>query len=141
MPVRYPVLPALLFVVCAAVARAQEAPPASQGGATEAAMPGPATPEANAIVGASALGDCFRRAPAYPPAALRAEMSGRSLVSFIIGADGRPGSPRLHSSSGYALLDEAALRHLEGCLASFSFDESDVLPSALFILPLSWRIE
>ena len=141
MPVRYAVLPALLFAACAAVARAQEAPPASQGAAVEAGMPGPATPEANALVGASALGECFRRAPAYPPAALRAEMSGRSLVSFIIGPDGRPGSPRLHRSSGYALLDEAALRHLEGCLASFSFNESEVLPSALFILPLSWRIE
>lgn len=141
MSVRYCVLPALMLAASANSALAQERAPAPQVVAPEAAMPAPATPEANAIVGASALGACFRRAPVYPDEALRAEMSGRSLVSFIIGVDGRPGSPDLHRSSGYRILDEAALRHLERCLNSFNQAEGEALPSGLFILPLSWRIE
>jgi TonB family protein len=132
---------ALAIVASAGAASAQEGTDVPQAARIEAATPGPATSEANVIVGASSLGTCFRRAPVYPPDALRAEMSGRSLVSFVIRADGRPDSPKLHRSSGYSLLDEAALRHLEGCLTSFVYDESEVLPSGLFILPLSWRIE
>jgi TonB family protein len=141
MRIQAAVAAALTLFACAGGASAQEGTDALQAGPAQTSTPGPATPEANAIVGASSLGACFKRAPAYPQAALRAEMSGRSLVSFVIGADGRPDSPKLHRSSGYSLLDEAALRHLEGCLASFVYNESEVLPSGLFILPLSWRIE
>lgn len=48
--------------------------------------------------------------PAYPPAAIRGNQTGTVLLSIQVLADGRVGEVRVEQSSGYPLLDRAAVR-------------------------------
>jgi periplasmic protein TonB len=48
--------------------------------------------------------------PLYPPSAIRAEHEGTVLLSLEVLESGRVGEIRLFQSSGYAKLDESALR-------------------------------
>jgi periplasmic protein TonB len=48
--------------------------------------------------------------PLYPPSAIRAEHEGTVLLSLEVLENGRVGEIRLLQSSGYAKLDESALR-------------------------------
>jgi protein TonB len=50
------------------------------------------------------------REPLYPPSAIRAEHEGTVLLSLEVLENGRVGQIRLLQSSGYAKLDESALR-------------------------------
>jgi len=59
------------------------------------------------------FGSCDK--PMYPRAALRREQTGRVTVAFLIGADGRVQRFRKIKSSGYPLLDNAALFSLAVC--------------------------
>lgn len=52
----------------------------------------------------------YQPLPPYPPQARRANQEGVPLVKIEVGADGRPGAVSLARSSGFPLLDEAALR-------------------------------
>ncbi|NLO92615.1 MAG: energy transducer TonB [Elusimicrobia bacterium] len=51
----------------------------------------------------------IERAKLYPQAARRGGLQGAARVSFTIGADGRTYGLDIENSSGYALLDKAAL--------------------------------
>ncbi|MCF7749491.1 energy transducer TonB [Bacillus subtilis subsp. subtilis] len=48
-------------------------------------------------------------APRYPPAAADEGLQGRSMVVMIIDKDGRVVAAILRESSGYAVLDDAAI--------------------------------
>lgn len=48
--------------------------------------------------------------PSYPPAARRLGLRGRVVLKVEVLADGRAGQVLLHTSSGYGILDNAALQ-------------------------------
>lgn len=48
--------------------------------------------------------------PEYPPQARRERQEGVSIVKVRVGPDGRPAEVTLAHSSGFPLLDEAAVR-------------------------------
>ncbi len=48
--------------------------------------------------------------PAYPPASRRAGEAGSVVVGVLVGTDGRVTDAEISRSSGYARLDEAAIR-------------------------------
>ncbi len=73
-------------------------------------------------------------APAHAPEALRYAMSGTATLRFDVGPDGQARNGRIVQSSGYALLDEASLRHLASC----RFGAANAGPDAT--LALSWTL-
>lgn len=93
------------------------------------------------VVGASVLGQCVRRAPAYPVQALREELQGRSVVEFTVSASGAPEAPAVRQSSGHRLLDQAALEHLVRCIDAHAQAPGGPLPPGRFALPVLWRLE
>jgi TonB family protein len=121
-------------------ASAQETGPAPSPPASQASAPAGA-PAAVHVVAASALGACFRRQPAYPRAALREEQEGQTLVAFTVTAAGDIEQPALVRSSGYPLLDQAALAHLNKCIAAFVPQRDAPLPPGRYALPMVWRLE
>lgn len=52
--------------------------------------------------------------PAYPMAARRRKMQGLVLLSVLVGTDGRPHGVVVKHSSGFEILDEAALQAVRG---------------------------
>ena len=48
--------------------------------------------------------------PEFPAEAREQGWQGRAYVNIVVGADGRVADARIRSSSGYAVLDEAALQ-------------------------------
>ena len=55
------------------------------------------------------------QAKRYPPRARRRQQEGSVRVSFAVEIDGRVTDARLEHTSGFSLLDKAALRLLEYC--------------------------
>ena len=53
--------------------------------------------------------------PRYPRAGRENELEGTTVLNFQINADGRATNARLGKSSGWAVLDEAALEALSVC--------------------------
>jgi protein TonB len=53
--------------------------------------------------------------PEYPAAAERDELEGTSVVSFLVGTDGRVKQSRVDKSSGYKVLDNAAIAAFSRC--------------------------
>lgn len=53
--------------------------------------------------------------PRYPRAGLRDELEGTTVVRFDITGQGKPVNARVARSSGWAVLDEAALEALSMC--------------------------
>jgi len=47
--------------------------------------------------------------PSYPPRCLRLGIEGRAIVRVLVGEDGKPQEVTLHTSTGDAQLDEAAM--------------------------------
>jgi TonB family protein len=126
----------MALMALAAAPRAQPVPP----GASSAPAPAARGDDAR-IVGASALGLCVRRAPAYPPQALREELQGRSVVAFSVSASGVPEAPAVLQSSGHRLLDQAALQHLARCIEAHAHAPGGPLPPGRFSVPVLWRLE
>jgi len=132
-------LAAFLFIASQASAQAQTASPSAQPPISAASA---AERQANGRqVIESQLGMCVSRPPAYPQEALRSELTGRSLVVFTVTAEGNLENPGLLRSSGHAVLDEAALSHLNRCIAASTAAEQPKLPQGRYALPLLWRIE
>ena len=78
--------------------------------ATQRAAPVPATKKANVpqpVV-------IRNTPPIYPETARRAGWEGRAIVRVEVSADGAPISVALEKSSGYGVLDQAALRAVKG---------------------------
>src|SRR6185312_1103739 len=53
--------------------------------------------------------------PEYPASAERDELEGTSLVAFLIGTDGRVKQSKVEKSSGYRVLDNAAIAAFSRC--------------------------
>ncbi|MBP6902874.1 MAG: TonB family protein [Burkholderiaceae bacterium] len=131
--------------LCGLLATAVQMPCVAQAvpepAASAASAPRPSARLIAQRVAASPLGQCFRRLPAYPAQALRSEQEGETLVAFTIDAAGRAAAPALLRSSGHKILDEAALAHLEKCLAQHGEASTEALPAGRYALPMLWRLE
>src|SRR5690606_18950829 len=87
----------------------QAAPPPVAPPATPAGTPGAApSPAATTSATESAPRVLDAPAPEYPPAALRAGISGEVVIRIDVGADGRPASLEIVRSSRNRDLDRAA---------------------------------
>lgn len=51
--------------------------------------------------------------PVYPPEAHRRLIEGQVVLWIRVSEEGRVVEAKIHESSGYAILDEATLRHAE----------------------------
>ncbi|MFC5498596.1 energy transducer TonB [Caenimonas terrae] len=130
---------ALLLLALAGHAAAQE--PASPAIPAASQAPAPAGASGARRVASSPLGACFGRQPAYPARALRNDEQGASLVGFTVSPTGHIEDPGLLRSSGHGLLDQAALAHLNKCIASVTTQPDAALPPGRYALPMVWRIQ
>jgi TonB family protein len=64
--------------------------------------------------------------PEWPKEAVRKEQTGKTTLSFVVGADGRAGEVAILVSSGFPLLDGASQKTLSGCL--FRADDQPAAP-------------
>ncbi len=90
----------------------QVSPPAAPAPFVPPAPPAP-RPVARTAAVLDATHSCPQ--PEYPPIARRLEESGIVTLRFLIGVDGHVVSGRVAQSSGYKMLDDAALRALSTC--------------------------
>ncbi|MEO8020421.1 energy transducer TonB [Polaromonas sp.] len=79
--------------------------------------------------------------PEYPPAALRQEQQGQVMVRLRVLASGAVTDVQVRSSSGYALLDEAALAYLRGARFIPARDRSGLPVDSLVIVPIRFVLE
>ena len=79
--------------------------------------------------------------PDYPPAALRLEQQGEVMVRLRVLASGAAADVQVRSSSGHALLDEAALRYLRGARFVPARDRSGLAVDSLVIIPIRFVLE
>lgn len=77
--------------------------------------------------------------PAWPREALRYEIEGVSTLEFRIGADGAVRAAALRASSGWAILDQAALAGLARC--RFQPGLEAARNGTVFPLQYAWRLE
>lgn len=135
-----PIVALTVFLATPAAAQDDASPVAPPSAAASAPAARDISEEARAVA-SSALGACFRRAPAYPRAAVRAEQEGTTVVSFEVSAAGVAERPVLSRSSRFPLLDEAALNHMKRCLEATAAQTQGTLPPGRYALPLVWRLE
>ncbi len=79
--------------------------------------------------------------PDYPPAALRLEQQGEVMVKLRVLASGAAADVQLRASSGYHLLDEAALRYLRGARFVPAQDGSGQPVDSLVIVPIRFVLQ
>lgn len=136
-----------LTVALTSTVWAQQSSASGAAPAVAAAAAAPASSPANDLrasehpLAATPLGQCLRRLPAYPFAALSAGMQGRSVVSFVVLPDGKAQEPAVLRASGHSFLDHAALAHVRRCLVQYPGSDENPLPAGHFALPVVWRIE
>jgi len=80
---------------------------------TPAPAPAPSPPVQKTAAGLDPNQSCAP--PEYPEEAEDLEQTGVSVLQFLIDKDGHVAGSRIESSSGYASLDNAALRALGAC--------------------------
>ncbi len=88
-----------------------------------------------------ALVQCLRQPPQYPPASLGTEESGDTNLLFEVDADGVASDAVIQRSSGFAKLDQAALRHFRRCLDRNGRNNASGLSPGRYVLPFSFRLE
>jgi TonB family protein len=98
--------------------------------AAQAASPGAPS---NATAGKSCAG------AEYPPEAQRYELEGITTLRFHLGPDGRVTEVRIDKSSGWALLDEAAIRTIRAC--SFTPEQAARAQGAALPVKYVWSLE
>jgi len=140
-PLRLQLLLMALAAHGSGAALAQVAAPESPGSAPSAAAKAADAAEKARAIADSSLGACFRKPPAYPVEGLRKNLEGRTLVAFQVSAEGSVTDPSVLRTSGHPVLDHAALKHLNACLAQFPSIPGGALPQGRYALPMVWRIE
>lgn len=114
-------------------------------GAAALAQPQPAAGD-NATSGATPVLAAYARpeaplTPEYPPAALRQEQQGQVMVKLRVLASGAAADVQVRTSSGHALLDEAALRYLRGARFIPARDRGGLAVDSLVIVPIRFVLE
>lgn len=79
--------------------------------------------------------------PEYPPAALRQEQQGQVTVKLRVLASGTAADVQVRTSSGHALLDEAALAYLRGARFVPARDRSGVAVDSLVVVPIRFVLK
>ncbi|WP_397410662.1 energy transducer TonB [Polaromonas sp.] len=114
-------------------------------GAAALAQTQPAAVDRNAAAAALVLSAHARPeaplTPDYPPAALRLEQQGEVMVKLRVLASGAAADVQLRASSGYHLLDEAALRYLRGARFVPAQDGSGQPVDSLVIVPIRFVLQ
>lgn len=128
-------------VVLVGLTRAQDAAPPASAASSPTQAAAPAGAASARSMAQSTLGACVRKPPSYPVEARRQGLQGQTVVGFVVGADGRPEAAALLRSSGHAVLDRAAVRHLARCIDGHVAAEAERLPPGRYALPLDWRLE
>jgi TonB family protein len=100
--------------------------------APAAAQPGQAA-SPNATAGKPCAG------AEYPPEARRYELEGITTLRFHLAPDGRVAGARVEKSSGWALLDEAAIRTIQAC--SFTPEQAARAKGAALPVQYVWSLE
>ncbi|HEX8614490.1 MAG TPA: energy transducer TonB [Telluria sp.] len=77
--------------------------------------------------------------PAWPREALLYELEGSSTVSFAIGPDGAVEQARLLRTSGWAMLDDAALRAIAACRFKPGLDAAE--RAGPFPMQFAWKLD
>lgn len=77
--------------------------------------------------------------PVYPRSALRRRIQGTVMVDVRVGVDGFPRMVRLEASSGYAMLDEAALEAVRKWQFTPARRGSEVVEAGV-VVPVEFRI-
>lgn len=78
--------------------------------------------------------------PVYPSAAIRLNQTGTVILSVQVLENGRVGEVRVEQSSGYARLDESAMR--EARLWRFKPGTHDGIPTAMWKqIPITFRLQ
>ncbi|WP_164557970.1 TonB family protein [Massilia atriviolacea] len=77
--------------------------------------------------------------PAWPREALLYELQGGTTVSFAIGADGIVERARLLRSSGWKMLDDAALRGIGACRFKAGLDPAE--RAGPFPMQFAWKLD
>ena len=100
-------------IIAAAPAPAPPAPPLADNVPPATAAPvATAAPSAERLLPASALQYAEPPVLVYPRASRRAGEAGRVLLRVFVDEEGRPREVRVHRSSGFARLDDAAIEAL-----------------------------
>lgn len=89
---------------------------------------------------ASPLSHCLRFVP-YPAMARLHRQQGEALLSFKVSANGTTESPTLVKSSGFSLLDKAAMDTLAFCTSNATQDDKSRLKPGQYLFPFTWRLE
>ncbi len=88
-------------------------------------------PNAAPSASAKAAGKCS--GAVYPKAALRAEIQGKVELEFLIDIDGSVADSRVTKSSGFALLDTAAIEGLSKCRFIPQLKDGTAIPAWLAV--------
>jgi protein TonB len=117
---------------------AAAAPEAAPAPVAPAAPPAP--PAEPRTVSASSVQYLRPPAPVYPRASRRQGEAGRVTLRVLIDEQGRPAELRVQSTSGYARLDEAALKALRD--ARFRpYAENGVAQRVWALVPIHFDLE
>lgn len=77
--------------------------------------------------------------PAWPREALLYDLQGSSTVAFAIGADGAVEQARLLRSSGWSVLDDAAVRGIGACRFKAGLDAAE--RAGPYPMQFDWKLE
>lgn len=88
----------------------------------------------------SPLSHCLSFVP-YPVMAKRHRQQGRALLSFKVSANGTTESPTLVRSSGFPLLDKAAMDTLVFCISNATENDKSQLKPGQYLFPIAWHLE
>jgi protein TonB len=116
-----------------------------------AALPSPETtavPPAARLTPRPVIGninECAPRAEDYPPAAVRAEATGTTVLRFTVGSDGKLLNAQVLNSAGpsreHKLLDRVALNKLGECRFKPGVDENGRPASGTLDFTYVWKLE
>lgn len=88
----------------------------------------------------SPLSHCLSFIP-YPSMAKRHRQQGQALLSFKVTANGTTENPTLVRSSGFPLLDKAAMDTLIFCTSNATEDDTSRLKPGQYLFPITWHLE
>ncbi|MDX2221454.1 MAG: energy transducer TonB [Rhodospirillaceae bacterium] len=121
------------------------APPPAPVTIAPAPTPAPPAPAPAPVAAQPAIGNVSDCRPAYPAAALRAQVAGTTTIRFTIDASGKMVSAEVVRSAGpsreHKLLDRTAVNALSGCSFRPGRDVNGQAVGASFPVEYVWKLE